>query len=258
MNHIKLFFDDLDAMELLGDAEKGRLFTALLIYGMSGKATQLSGNERFLFPMMRARIDAEKAAESELSEVRRKSGKKGAQAKLANLANAKFAKQSKQMPDLLSLAEFAKSSPLPSSPPSPSPPSSPPIPPVISPVSLSPVLTSPPKERPPKGGRKKAPAVGVEELGFGKDLASAFSDWLQYKRERREEYQPKGLEMLVTRLRRNVEIYGEESVAELIRNCMASNWQGIIWDRLEKQQTRKTQGGGNIFMDMLREEENHG
>ena len=157
MDHIKLHFNDFDALELLGDAERGRLFTALLVYGMSGEAPRLGGNERFLFAMMRARIDEEKAAEIELSEARRKAGRKGAQAKLAKLANAEFAEQIKQMPDLLSSADFAKTDPSPSSPPSPSPPSSPPITPVITPVSLSPVLTPPPKEKPPKGGKKKAP-----------------------------------------------------------------------------------------------------
>lgn len=157
MDHIKLFFDDLDAMEPLGDAEKGRLFTALLVYGKSGEAPQLGGNERFLFPMMRARIDKEKTAEMAKSKKRSESGKKGAQAKQAKKANAEFAKQNKQVPDLLSVAEFAEYAHSPSSPPSSSPPSSPPTPPVITPVSLSPVLTSPHKEKPPKGGKKKGP-----------------------------------------------------------------------------------------------------
>ena len=116
MDHIKLFFDDLDAMELLGDAEKGRLFTALLVYGKSGEAPQLGGNERFLFPMMRARIDREKAAEQEISKKRREAGKRGIQAKQAKQANAKFAKQNEQLPDLLSVADFAKTTPSPSHP----------------------------------------------------------------------------------------------------------------------------------------------
>ena len=38
-------------------------------------------------------------------------------------------------------------------------------------------------------------------------------------------------------IRRNAERYGEAVVASLIRECMACNWQGIIFDRLK-------QGGG--------------
>lgn len=47
----------LEAMEPLTDAEKGRLFTAMLVYSKTGEVPQLSGNERFIFPMMRGQID---------------------------------------------------------------------------------------------------------------------------------------------------------------------------------------------------------
>ena len=53
MIYIRLFLDYLEAIEPLGDAERGRLFTALLEYARTGEAPQLGGNERFLFPMMR-------------------------------------------------------------------------------------------------------------------------------------------------------------------------------------------------------------
>lgn len=60
VTYIKLFIDYLDAIEPLGDAERGRLFTSLLEYARSGASPQLNGNERFLFPMMRAQIDRDK------------------------------------------------------------------------------------------------------------------------------------------------------------------------------------------------------
>lgn len=47
----------LDDMEALSDAEKGRLFTACLIYSKTGEAPQLGGNERILFPSFRSQID---------------------------------------------------------------------------------------------------------------------------------------------------------------------------------------------------------
>ena len=47
----------LSSMELLNDEERGRLFTALLIYSESGKVPTLTGNERFVFPAMRDQID---------------------------------------------------------------------------------------------------------------------------------------------------------------------------------------------------------
>lgn len=101
ITYIKLFVDYLDAIEPLGDAERGRLFTSLLEYARSGEAPQLNGNERFLFPMMRAQIDRDNAAMAAKSEERSKAGKLGAEARQAN---ANSAKQSKQMLDLLSKA----------------------------------------------------------------------------------------------------------------------------------------------------------
>ena len=105
MTYIKLFVDYLDAIEPLGDAERGRLFTSLLEYARSGEAPQLGGNERFLFPMMRAQIDRDNAAMTVLSETRSRAGKSGAEAKQAN---AEFAKQNKQIPNLPSKLSYDK------------------------------------------------------------------------------------------------------------------------------------------------------
>ena len=105
MTYIKLFVDYLDAIEPLGDAERGRLFTSLLEYARSGEAPQLGGNERFLFPMMRAQIDRDNAAMTVLSETRSRAGKSGAEAKQAN---AEFAKQNKQIPNLPSKSSYDK------------------------------------------------------------------------------------------------------------------------------------------------------
>lgn len=52
----------LASLEPFGDAERGRLFTAALEYSATGTAPQLSGNERFLWPTIRAMIDRDKAA----------------------------------------------------------------------------------------------------------------------------------------------------------------------------------------------------
>lgn len=69
-------------------------------------------------------------------------------------------------------------------------------------------------------------------LDFGPELQSAFSDWLAYKQEKRQGYKPTGLRSLVTQVQKHAQQHGEAAVAALIRECMASNWQGIIWDKL--------------------------
>lgn len=78
-----------------------------------------------------------------------------------------------------------------------------------------------------------------ECYGFGPELTAAFDDWLKYKREKRQEYKPTGLTALVSQVRSNAAKYGEAAVAALIRQCMAANWQGIIFDKLD----RPTGGG---------------
>ena len=51
----------LESMEALTDDERGRLFTACLLYSKTGEAPQLRGNERFVFPTLKAQIDRDKA-----------------------------------------------------------------------------------------------------------------------------------------------------------------------------------------------------
>ena len=56
------YHDYLTSIEPLGDAERGRLFTALLKYSATGVEPELQGNERFIFPTLAAQIHREAAA----------------------------------------------------------------------------------------------------------------------------------------------------------------------------------------------------
>lgn len=73
-----------------------------------------------------------------------------------------------------------------------------------------------------------------EGFGFEPELEAALAGWLQYKREKRQDYKPTGLMTLAAKVRKYAETYGEHTVAELIRDSMSSNYQGILWDRLGK------------------------
>lgn len=52
----------LDNMEELSDAECGRLFKACILYDKTGELMELRGNEKYVFPGMRAQIDRDKNA----------------------------------------------------------------------------------------------------------------------------------------------------------------------------------------------------
>ena len=89
---------------------------------------------------------------------------------------------------------------------------------------------------------------------FGPQLQSAFDDWITYKKERREGYKETGLRNLTSEVKNNAKKYGETAVAELIRHCMASNWRGIIFDRLKEQHAQRPQASGSVSFMQMREE----
>lgn len=85
---------------------------------------------------------------------------------------------------------------------------------------------------------KKIPLADYSSTTFSDELKAKVDEWLRYKVERGDEYQPIGLQNLVSQIQNNVNKHGEQAVVELIGYCMASNWKGIIFDRLNnKQQT---------------------
>ena len=82
------------------------------------------------------------------------------------------------------------------------------------------------------------PSPSPEEF-FSGDLLAAVTDWLSYKRERRESYKPTGIKMLFAQLRKAAGEHGDAAVAEVIRSSMASGYQGITLDRLSSRTQAK-------------------
>ena len=75
--YFKVFHSYLKSIEPLDDAERGRLFTAMLEYSITGEVPELTGNERFIFPTMQANIDREAENYRNTVERNRKNGKTG-------------------------------------------------------------------------------------------------------------------------------------------------------------------------------------
>ena len=57
IEYFNAYHSYLKSIEPLNDAERGRLFTALLEYSSTGVTPDLRGNERFIFPTMKEQID---------------------------------------------------------------------------------------------------------------------------------------------------------------------------------------------------------
>lgn len=201
----------LEAMEELTDAEKGRLFTACLLYSKTGEAPQLSGNERYLFPAVRSQIDRDNEEYAKKCAKNRKNGELGGKRTGANGS------------------ERGRT-----------PPERPP---------------NAPQEKGKEEGKGKGKGEHIPPTplpGGSPALQDAFAAWIRYKHEKRQDYKPTGLQSLVTQVQKAAETYGEQAVIDLIGECMANNWQGIIFDRLKSGQAPRR--GGNVFLDIAREE----
>ena len=75
--YFKAFHSYLQSMEPLNDAERGRLFTALLEYSNTGTEPELRGNERFVFPTIRAAIERDIEIYESQCKKNASNGKKG-------------------------------------------------------------------------------------------------------------------------------------------------------------------------------------
>lgn len=83
-------------------------------------------------------------------------------------------------------------------------------------------------------------------------LRGKIEDWLEYKSERKEEYTEKGLKSLLTQIENKCKNFGEEKIIELIDDCMASNYKGIIFEKLEKQNKNSETKKKNNQMEILK------
>lgn len=86
--------------------------------------------------------------------------------------------------------------------------------------------------------RRKTQKSAVMESELSDPVKEKLIEWLQYKTERREGYKETGLKSLITEAKRHENESGSTAVINLITECMANGWRGIIWNKLEKPRER--------------------
>lgn len=106
---------------------------------------------------------------------------------------------------------------------------------------------------PKKKEREKSadPPYPLTEFLFGPELEDKIQDWLRYKSEKKDSYKPTGFKSLLGTIKKNSEKYGEQAVIDLIDDCMANNWKGIIWDRIKPAAGKANK---SPFDELLRKE----
>lgn len=247
MKHLKVGTDFAADISQLGDAETGRLFRAMLNYAATGKEPALGGNERILWGTAKKIIDAQRV---------------GYDNKCASIAAAREwnPNNNKTVSEQTENGQTTDS-------------------------NQSPNSQKPDSKREKEAGekekkertkekREKAPEEkertppnppappGREPLvaelltESGEELRTAVDEWLRYKREKRQTYQPIGLKMLLNKIKRYADNCGEQAVIAAIHDAMSQNYQGIVWDRLVKkpqqpQQPRQQNGGMQAKYDMM-------
>ena len=90
----------------------------------------------------------------------------------------------------------------------------------------------------PQGEKRKTAVSIIESRNLTKEVEDIVKDWVAYKTERREGYKPRGLNAFITEVQKNANEYGEDEVIRVINKSMSSNYQGVVWDWLSKEQGR--------------------
>lgn len=248
MKYLKVNTDFVQSIEMLSDAEKGRLFRAMLIYAKTGEEPTLNGSERFVWPIAKSNIDSQRKTYDTKIESLKNANKynpnhngkpmENHQLPYGNewesienhmeekreenervKENTSERKKEPKKENTLRENEKAKEESKRNTPPS--------IPPTDS---------------------------DLESLfGYNQYLLEVVSDWFTYKKERRETYKPIGRKMLLSKIQNKVSEYGEDAVVNVMRESMASNYQGIVWDWLT--QNKRTSGKKTTsFYDLWQEE----
>ncbi len=67
------------------------------------------------------------------------------------------------------------------------------------------------------------------------ELSEAVNRWIAYKQERRQPYKPIGLNTLLRKISEKAKEHGDSAVIEIIDQSIASQYQGIVWDKIKRQ-----------------------
>lgn len=77
MNYVCLYISYSETLAPFSNEEIGKMVNAMLSYAATGEIPQFDGNERFIWPTLKAQIDRDEAAYQERCEKNRLNGAKG-------------------------------------------------------------------------------------------------------------------------------------------------------------------------------------
>lgn len=88
-----------------------------------------------------------------------------------------------------------------------------------------------------KHKQKHIKKESIKEKYFESEkLNNSFLEWLEYKKQRKENYTEIGLNKLISKINNQLKTHSEDEIIELIDTCMSSHYKGIIFDKLTKRE----------------------
>ena len=88
------------------------------------------------------------------------------------------------------------------------------------------------------------------------ELQKKVNEWLRYKKEKRQDYQPTGLRRLLAQIQNECAKYGEQAVINVIDMAIANNYQGILWEKVMQNEKSQTSPKQNRFVNYKQRERN--
>ncbi len=99
-----------------------------------------------------------------------------------------------------------------------------------------------------QGEGKKTKREELKEIRnsfvFPQELHKKVNEWLLYKKEKQQSYQPTGLHRLLAQIKNKSAEYGEQAVIQVIDMAIANNYQGILWSKITEGKRGQGDGTG--------------
>ncbi|MBE6936084.1 MAG: hypothetical protein E7458_06215 [Ruminococcaceae bacterium] len=215
MTYVKVFVTFRQDVARLSFEEIGRLFVAMLLYAEEDVEMELPGLEGILWPNVKRLIDEEERKYRELCERNKKNRAMAEVRKMEKSVSLTTRDQEQEKEK-----EYEQEQE-----------HTPPIVPREAGAS-----TADARAREIEGDHK------IESLFKTQELRDAVRDWMIYKQEKRQPYEPMGQEILIRQLRDAADQHGEYAVAAELRTSMASNYQGIVFSRIGQDAAKPRYG----------------
>lgn len=104
------------------------------------------------------------------------------------------------------------------------------------------------KRKEEKKEEKKEDNIGLldrllPDYPVSEALSVKIREWIVYKKAKKEIYVEQGMKSLLKKISLQAQKHGDFAVMDLIDICMANNWKGIIWDKLDAANSDSQRNG---------------